>query len=157
MLWILNGMKTGQILSVLWSKMSSIQMVRLIMWSDHLKTGQKSVRKVKCSNLTCSVFRLLLYWTTGKVISATVYLADNTHSLESGLGSLFLVGRRMSLLLLHLGLLFLSLDLGLDFLVTTSHVSTFWGKKCWQNLSICYATNFGEAGSRLDIRPRGEY
>ena len=59
------------------------------------------------------------------MISAIVYLAYDAHSLESGLGSLFLVGRRMSLLLLHLGLLFLSLDLGLDFLVTTSHVDCF--------------------------------
>ena len=36
-------------MSVLWSNMSGIQMVCLIMWSDHLKTGQKSVRKVQSS------------------------------------------------------------------------------------------------------------
>ena len=41
MIWILNdGLKTGQ-KSVLWLKMSSIQMVRLLTWSGHLKSRQK--------------------------------------------------------------------------------------------------------------------
>ena len=42
MVWIsYGGLKTGPKLSVLWSKMSGIGMVCLIMWSDHLKTRQK--------------------------------------------------------------------------------------------------------------------
>ena len=45
-----SGLKTRQKISVLWSKMSNIQMVHLIMWSDYLKTGQKSVQKVECSD-----------------------------------------------------------------------------------------------------------
>ena len=53
MIWFLNGgLKTGQKISVLWSKMSGFVTVRLITWSDHLKTKQISVR--------CSVFRWLL-------------------------------------------------------------------------------------------------
>ena len=52
MVQILNGgLKSRQKVSVLWYKMSSIQMVRLITWSDHLKTGQKSVQKFKCSDM----------------------------------------------------------------------------------------------------------
>ena len=43
-----GGLKTGQKLSVLWLKMSSIQMFLLIMLLGHLKTRQKSVQKVKC-------------------------------------------------------------------------------------------------------------
>ena len=31
-------------------------MVRLITWSDHLKTGQKITEKVECSDFGCSVF-----------------------------------------------------------------------------------------------------
>ena len=49
-----GGVKTGQKMSILcskmsilWSKMSGIQIVHLITWSDHLKTKQKSVLKVK--------------------------------------------------------------------------------------------------------------
>ena len=42
------------------------RMVCLIMWSVHIKTGQKSVQKVKCSNFRCSVLRWLLnaFWST---------------------------------------------------------------------------------------------
>ena len=43
MVWFSNGgLKTGQKISVLWSKMSG--MVRLITWSDHLKTIQKCLK-----------------------------------------------------------------------------------------------------------------
>ena len=62
MVRILNGgLKTVQKMSVLCSKMSGIWMVRLITWSDHLKTGQKSVLKVKCPDYRCSLFKWLLY------------------------------------------------------------------------------------------------
>ena len=61
MVWFSNcGLKTRQKMSVLWSIMSGIQMVCLITWSNHLKTGQKSVGKVKCLDFRCSVFRWLL-------------------------------------------------------------------------------------------------
>ena len=46
---------------VLWSKMSSIWMVRLIMWPDHLKIRQKRVQKVKCLSFWFSLFRWLQY------------------------------------------------------------------------------------------------
>ena len=38
---------------VLCSKMSGIWMICLITWSNHLKTGYKSVSKVKCSDFGC--------------------------------------------------------------------------------------------------------
>ena len=41
--------------------MSRIWMLHLITPSDHLKTRQKSVQKVKCLDFRCSVFRWLLY------------------------------------------------------------------------------------------------
>ena len=43
MVWFSNGgLKYGQKMAVLWSKMSGIQMIRLITRSDHLKTRQKT-------------------------------------------------------------------------------------------------------------------
>ena len=54
-------LKTGQTMSVLWSKKFGIRIVHLITWSDHLKTGQKSVRKVLCLDFKHLVFKWLLY------------------------------------------------------------------------------------------------
>ena len=40
-----------------------VWMVRLVTWSNNLKTGQKSVWKVECSEFMCLVFRWLLFTT----------------------------------------------------------------------------------------------
>ena len=71
---ILNGgLKTRQ--KCLFYGPNGILMVRLVMWSDHLKTGQKNVWKVKCLDFMCSVFRWLLYsWIWIPDISITVPL-----------------------------------------------------------------------------------
>ena len=42
-LFLNGGLKTEQTMSVLWLKMPGIQMVFLIMLSDHLDTGQKLI------------------------------------------------------------------------------------------------------------------
>ena len=55
MVWKLDN------ICVLWLNMYSFGMVHLIMWSDNLKTRQKIVRKVICSDFRCWVFRWLLY------------------------------------------------------------------------------------------------
>ena len=57
--WMMDWKQDKNVCS--WSKMSGIQMVCPITWSDHLKTGQ-SVRKVECSDFRCTVFRCLLYF-----------------------------------------------------------------------------------------------
>ena len=45
---------------VFWSRMSGFLMVCQINWSDHLESGQKSVQKVKCSEVRCLVFRYIV-------------------------------------------------------------------------------------------------
>ena len=68
-----GGLKTGQKIYVLWSKKSNIQMVCLVTRSNHLKTGQKSAWKVKCSDFRSSLFRWLLNFLISKNFPAYLF------------------------------------------------------------------------------------